>query len=112
MMTSAALAAAALPLLRFSSKLALPAAPAVAPLVPALPAAAPAAAIGPGTLSVLSTNPARRTHALLLVYFPNPPLGPIFSKWLSPYCHPSSSTCHVAKRFDSCHARPAEEGVV
>lgn len=46
----------------------------------------------PETRSQRSTKPARRTHARRRVYLPRPPLGPIFSKWLSPYCQPSSST--------------------
>lgn len=71
-----------------------------------------ASGAGPETRSVFSTSPARRTQARRRVYLPRPPLGPIFSKWLSPYCQPSSSTCQLAKRFDSCQARPAEAGVV
>lgn len=67
---------------------------------------------GPLTLSVRSTSPARRTHALRRVYRPSPPRGPIFSKWLSPYCHPSSSTDHDAKRVESVQVRPAAVGVV
>lgn len=52
-----------------------------------------AATVGaPWTRSHFSTKPALRTQALLRVYLPNPPFGPIFSKWLSPYCQPSSST--------------------
>lgn len=71
------------------------------PFSPSFPSSSPPpTAFSPGTLSTFSTSPARLTHALFLVYLPRPPLGPIFSKWLSPYCQPSSSTpgqlAHVA----------------
>ena len=44
------------------------------------------------------------------MYLPRPPRGPIFSKWLSPYCHPSSSTLHAANRGESAYDRSVDEG--
>lgn len=67
------------------------------PLEPVVVDAAVARVV-PATLSVVSTKPAIRTHARRLVYLPSPPFGPILSKWLSPYCHPSLSTCQCSNR--------------
>lgn len=68
------------------------------------------AGFSPETLSALSTNPARRTQARRRVYFPIPPLAPKANQWLSPYCHPSSSTCQFWKMDSSPVGSGSEDG--